>query len=455
MKALVSEMVLPLGANKSRPNTNRIWCQSQVLNNHDFKKGIRYNVTYDLKRVEVIIEANEEGERVVSGTIDRPIIDIENITVRNLFDGIKYIHVAVSRRRIVVSASDRAKMMQSAKRKAQSGDLTFNELYAGGGTLSESLRSSGMGYEPVCAVDMDIEMNAANRKKAEGGKYHSMNALDTYRANFPECKVIQAPVNQLDMKKHLPKAGLLVAGIPCQSASKQGITKRKKTGAAIKDEALPQLVFPVLEAVVATEPHTVLIEQVDGFMGSYSRVFLSQVLADFGYEIHESFVDGKELNGMTKRRRFVMVATVIKNFAFDFETLESKTFESILEGETEDHKWSAFEQYKERQRKNLAEGRNFIMQICEYSDTITGTFGAGYKKGRVSEPILRHPDHSVELYRQFTAREIARIHGIADSYVLPQSETAACHVLGNGVWAEGWRQVACSIATRVSCMEKI
>ena len=187
-----------------------------------------------------------------------------------------------------------------------------------------------------------------------------------------------------------------------------------------------------------------------GFMNSNSRAFLSAVLSDFGYEIHETLVDGEELNGITKRRRYCMVATVADHFSFNFETLETQTVESILEGNTEDHQWHAFEGYKARERKNLAEGRNFTMNVVNYSDSIVGTIGAGYSKARVSEPILRHPDPDIELYRRFTKREIARLHAIEESFILPSAETTACHILGNGVWAEGWRQVANSIATAVA-----
>ena len=189
----------------------------------------------------------------------------------------------------------------------------------------------------------------------------------------------------------------------------------------------------------------VIIEEVEGFAKTYSADFLRAVLEDFGYTIHETFVDGKELNAMTKRRRYCMVATVVEGFEFAFAPLETRTIGSILEGNVEDHEWKAFENYKAREEKNLAEGRNFTMNVIRYDDTITGSFGAGYAKCRVSEPLLAHPDPDVELFRLFTEREIARIHGLSELYSLPESFTAACHILGNGVMASGWRQVGMSI----------
>ncbi|TDA63613.1 hypothetical protein E0765_07195 [Sulfuricurvum sp. IAE1] len=437
------EIVLKVGANKARPNTRRIWCQSQILSKYGFEKATAYMITYDMENAQIIIESSVIGERTVSGTEKRPIIDIENVKIKEMFEGVGHVHIEVSQDCIVVSASDRAKMLKNARRKAKENDSTFVELYCGGGTLSSAMMDAG--FTPICAVDMDVEQNSINKTKEEEGIYHSINVLETYRANFPDCKVIQAPVNQIDMRKRLPQAGVLVAGIPCQSASKQGVTKRKQTGAAIRDEALPQLVFPVIEAVLAVEPHTVLIEEVEGFANSYSADFLKAVLEDFGYTIHENFVDGKELNAMSKRRRYCMVATVVEKFKFIFKPLEPKTIGSIIEGNVEDHEWKAFENYKAREEKNLAEGRNFTMNVIRYDDTITGTFGAGYAKCRVSEPLLAHPDPDTELFRLFTAREIARIHGLSEDYILPDSFTAACHVLGNGVLASGWRQVAHSI----------
>lgn len=442
---MTDHIVLKVGSNKHRPNTKRIWCQNQILNNYGFMKATAYMITYDTENTQVIIESSIIGERTVSGSEQRPIIDIENVKIKEMFEGIEYVHIEVSEERIVVSASDRAKMMQNAKRKAQNQDSTFVELYCGGGTLSSAMMDAG--FTPVCAVDMDVEQNSINRTKEEEGMYHSVHVLETYRANFPDCQVIQSPVNQLDMRKRLPQAGVLAAGIPCQPASKQGVTKRKQTGAAIKDEALPQLVFPVIEAVLAVVPHTVLIEEVEGFAKSYSASFLRVVLEDFGYSVYEDFVDGKELNAMTKRRRYCMVATVVEDFKFDFRPLETQTISSILEGDVDDHEWETFDGYKAREEKNLLEGRNFTMNVIRYEDSVTGTFGSGYAKRRVSEPLLKHPDPDTELYRLFTAKEIQRIHGIREDYVLPESFSAACHVLGNGVLVSGWRQVASSIKT--------
>lgn len=453
MSAMPEQLVLKVGQNKHRPNTKRIWCQNQVLKQQGFSKATAYLITYDEENVQIIIESSIIGERTVSGSYDRPIIDIENVKIKEMFDGIEYVLIEVFQGRIVISASDRAKMMRNAKRKAEEGDMTVVDLYSGGATLSKSLSEAG--FTPICAVDIDVEQNAVNRKKEEKGEYHSVHVLETYRANFPQCQVIQAPVSQLDMRKRLPKAGVLVAGIPCQSVAKQGVTKRKQTGASVKDEALPQLVFPVLEAVLAVEPHTVIVEETEGFAGSHSCAFMKAVLEDFGFTVHEDFIDGKQLNAMTKRRRYCMVATVIEDFELSLEPLKPQKIESILEGETDDHEWEAFESYKMREKKNIAEGRNFKMNVVRYHDTVTGTFGAGYMKRRVSEPILAHPDPDVELFRLFTKKEIARIHGFDDSFLLPESNTAACHILGNGVMSSGWRQVGTSVKNGLARMSAL
>lgn len=62
---------MKMGSNKGNP---RIWIEGQILVDHGFKRGDRFNAL--IRPGSLIIEAVDYGDRKVSGKGERPIIDI-------------------------------------------------------------------------------------------------------------------------------------------------------------------------------------------------------------------------------------------------------------------------------------------------------------------------------------------------------------------------------------------
>ena len=414
----------------------RVWIEKARLNETDFEIGKHIDV--DIKRHKMIITVSESGERIVSKRRGDPVIDVNSQKVSEAFDGIDEITMRIERDRIIITPLKEEMEQKKALRKIGKKRPTFVDLFAGSGLLSEAMKQAGA--IPVAAVEID-------------GRY-----LENYEKNHPQALTFQTPIEKLDMSL-LPSADVVLGGVPCENYSLSGISKQQSCGLKSKEAgSTGSVAFFLLQAVAQIRPHTVVIEEVLGFGKSAMADIVRSVLSAYGYSHqHESILNGKDYGSMTTRKRFCLVATMKEGFQFRLPqpSLFRKQFGDILEIPVEEREWlteensATIKTYYRRMREHKAKGNGFRMMVFGISDELTGTFTKGFYKRRITDPLLKHP--SVEgAYSFLTPRELARVHGLSDSFILPPSKTVAGEIIGQGVDTVVFGQVARDVMALVA-----
>jgi DNA (cytosine-5)-methyltransferase 1 len=74
------------------------------------------------------------------------------------------------------------------------------------------------------------------------------------------------------------------------------------------------LVYDALRMTETVRPGIVMVENVQGFMGSESGDLLRTKLRKWGYHVHEAVLDARQHGGLTSRKRYYLVASVWPDF---------------------------------------------------------------------------------------------------------------------------------------------
>jgi DNA (cytosine-5)-methyltransferase 1 len=156
-----------------------------------------------------------------------------------------------------------------------------------------------------------------------------------------------------------------------------------------------------------------------------------------GYVTHERILNGKEWGALENRNRWCMVA-VTHGIEFDFDQLmppskKDKRLGDVLEPlANDDPRWSTMQGLKDKEARDLAEGKGFKMQIFDADADSIGTITKGYAKVRSTDPKIRHPENP-DLLRQLTAKEHALLKEVPAELIENLSNTTAHEVLGQGI----------------------
>ena len=143
-----------------------------------------------------------------------------------------------------------------------------------------------------------------------------------------------------------------------------------------------------------------------------------------------------------------MVAAIKKGFAFDesFQTETSKIVKDILEIPVENREWLTKENsnlanfYINKEQEHISKGNGFRIARTSIYDSVTATITKGHYQQRITDPILVHPENE-NIFSLFTPREIARINGLPDDYILPDAKTTSAEIIGQGVCYEAFNSV--------------
>ena len=87
-------------------------------------------------------------------------------------------------------------------------------------------------------------------------------------------------------------------------------------------ESAGALFVDFLEAIKATNPAVVLIENVPQYQGTASMTVIRSVLLGLGYQLEEAILNGNDYGALERRDRFVMVATTKGMPSFDFDQVK-------------------------------------------------------------------------------------------------------------------------------------
>jgi DNA (cytosine-5)-methyltransferase 1 len=346
--------------------------------------------------------------------------------------------------------------------------LSFLEFFAGGGMARRGL--AGL-FDCVFANDFDAMKCAA------------------YRMNYPDEPLDSGDIWNLDTKQ-LPEADLAWASFPCQDLSLAG----ERRGLNAPRSGAFWGFWNVVEQLGKGAPRTLVIENVAGLMSSHrGRDFAALVtqLADAGYRVGALLIDAALFLPQSRLRLFIVAhkGRLPAHLVMDqpdaqfhpaslcaaVDGLSDETrmawvwwrlpcppkrnadLATLLERNPPEDVWRSeaatrklIEQmaplHRQRVETALKEkrwmaGAVFRRIRIEHDERVQraeirydGMAGClRTPAGGSSKQLLLVTEHGRARLRPLLAREAARLMGCDDGYRLPDNETAALKVLGDGV----------------------
>lgn len=426
--------VKSIGENRGKP---RVWLQGLEVERAGMQPGARYDI--HVKGGTVVLKANPDGSRVVSkkskNDRDLPVIDINSKELLALFDGMSSIRLVQREGEIyllpLATELRKKERMTRLKKKLENGEpLDIGSLSHGGGVLTHAI------HEGLKAGGIESRLAFANEIRGELLDHAATHNDAWSQDTMP----LAAPMQELAFDEKamskIPRTEGMEMGLPCSGASAAGRAKRGTS----KPEDHPEvghLAVAALVILAKANPAFVVFENVVPYASSASASILRNQLRDLGYETHETVLDGGDFNALEHRKRWFMVA-VTEGMHFDWSMLQVPEKKEVFLSEVleplspDDPAWKEMKGLKAKQERDIAAGKNFMMQIFTENDTKVGTITKGYAKIRSTDPKLAHPTNP-DLLRQFTPVEHARIKQVPEHLIAEMSATLAHEVLGQGV----------------------
>jgi len=409
----------------SKKNTKRIYIESGKLERAGLKAGTPIKI--ETSHHKVIITVSEEGNRIITSRKSRPIVDICNKEITEALQGVERITLKITSRGIIVEPLKEELLVKKSTKGLKSTTPKYMDIFAGGGTLSKCFKDAG--FDPVCAIELEE-------------KY-----LANYEANFPNALTYGGSIEHIDLSL-LPDADIISAGIPCEGYSQSGLSGRGKNGTNREAHPTGHLGFFVLQIIGVIRPAVVLIEEVPNFKNSAMATLTFSVLKSMGYSIEETMLHAHDYGSITKRKRYCMVAS-LGDVEFTFPTPVASLFrdniEDILEISTKDREWlteqnsSTIVSMKKQEAKHRLKGNGFRIAGVESHEECCATITKGYQNRRLTDPVLTDGNGG---YSFFTPRELARINGLPNDFIIPDIKSTSSQIIGQGVAYQPFMAVA-------------
>ena len=155
-----------------------------------------------------------------------------------------------------------------------------------------------------------------------------------------------------------------------------------------------------------------------------------------------------------------MVASIKKGFEFDdsLKKINTRTVRDILEVPVENRDWldknnSATISYSlEKEKEHIRKGEGFRIGRTYLDDKVTPTITKGYFQNRLTDSILCHPTIP-DTYSWFTPRELARINGLPEDFLLTDTKTTNGEIIGQGVCYKSFNAVGKMIINHFNSVE--
>jgi len=185
------------------------------------------------------------------------------------------------------------------------------DLFAGCGGLSEGLRQAG--FKVVAALEVD--------------EY----AATCYSINHPEAVLIQKDIRRVtssNIKKIVSGKELhLIAGCPpCQGFSSVRRLNKKKSARDSRN----CLILDYLRLVKKLKPLTIMLENVAALKDYYLFKLLTRSLKQLGYKIDYDVVNIADYGVPQRRKRLVMVGSLLGDIKIAPITKERKTVRNAI-----------------------------------------------------------------------------------------------------------------------------
>lgn len=273
--------------------------------------------------------------------------------------------------------------------------MTCLELCSGCGGMSLGLQEAG--FEHLLLVERDDR------------------CVETLKANGWQ-NVMHADVATVDFKPYYGKVDLVAGGVPCQPFSIGGVDGGHRDQRNLFEHAV--------RCVSECRPNAFLFENVAGLVRPKFAAYLDSVIKRFealGYLVHAHVVDASHYGIAQKRLRCLLIGSRSPFTPPPPTTPQPRTVRQMMTelGPPDGQNRHTIRVHEARAYKNHQPSK-----VDQPSKTVlAGTNGPG---GGTN--CVRFDDGSL---RYFTLRELARLQGFPDDYVLPDVWTHAVKQLGN------------------------
>jgi len=390
-----------------------------------------YNYEFNTETREVIIRSNQNDNMKITTrkSSGNKIIDICNQELTEFYKNVDKISIKLYEHTIIIEPLKELELQKKAKNSLNDTDITFTDIFAGSGLLTESMKLAGM--IPKMAVEY-VDLYLQNLEN-----------------NNPHTITYNTDVSLMDFSL-LPSTTVLVGGVPCDAHSIAG--KRKK-----EDSKVGSLGYFFLRAVEQIRPAVCVVEEVVPFAKSAMRDMIVSVLEMRGYKISEKILNAADFGGIQARKRYVMVATMAeKPFVFSNNFTKNKTaVHDILEIPINERTWHDRHNSKtmkyslEKEVEHIRKGDGFRLARTYLKDTKVAAITKGYYKWQLTSPILVHPNNP-EKYSWFTPRELARLSGLPESFSFGKmKKTRIGQIIGQGVEVNCFKQLGLDIKKHI------
>ena len=275
-----------------------------------------------------------------------------------------------------------------------------------------------------------------------------------YEVNFgerPKRDIIRYGGEGIDIdaiKRKIPDHDVLVAGFPCQAFSISGVTIRNANDRQHGFESTDgKLIFSVIRIAAAKMPRVILLENVLNLIhhdGGETFKIITVAFQQLGYVVSFSAINAESEVPQARRRVYIVCRLGKTPFAFPEYAGMPLPLSSILEPAVPERyriTQAALDGHIRRTERDKERGRGFSLKLADVnspSKTISARYGKDGKECLI-------PD-AHDLPRRLTPREVARLQGFPDDYILDSSDYRAYRQLGNSVAVPVVARIAKKIA---------
>ena len=233
------------------------------------------------------------------------------------------------------------------REKINKKNITFIDLFAGAGGLSEGFLREG--YYPVAFVEKDINASFTLQTRLIYYYFQKINNSDLYNKylkkeitkeelyqKIPDdilLKVINQEINESTLnsifyridrilKQEKMRINIIIGGPPCQAYS---IIGQSRIGNRIKNDNRVYLFRFYLEFLEKYKPDFFVFENVPGLLSSQNSIYFKELLEGLkkqGYSVKYDILNAADYGVLQNRKRVFVYGTSKDNDDFSFKNIQ-------------------------------------------------------------------------------------------------------------------------------------
>ena len=406
-----------LGQTRTAP---RIWLESNRLATNGFTPGTPFLVTSlpNGFSIQKSLTGNRQVSKHQKAGKTNPLIELCSNSLNTHFQGIHTIKAKASYGRIDVTSSLQSLLIRKSQQKQ--GPFRTLEIFSGGGTLSEALKTNP-NFRLIAGIEIDPAF------------------ANIWSDRHPDATLIQADI-RLIHPAEVPKFDILLGGIPCTAFSTAGRAKKQLKGKPEEGDT-GDLFIPTLQLIAYHLPKACIFENVPSFSTSVAGNLLKTTLKHLGYHFEEHTIEPhSQWNEPSDRRRWALIATLEPGFSLSVPNEPfTGTVANFLNPPSPTDQQEAeriagtINALKNHQARHAEMGHGFGFTTINQNSTKIPTIVKSYHKIN-SGPFVETPWGP----RLLTLSEAERIMGCSSG---TDHYATGIQVLGQGCQTRIWNQI--------------